>query len=75
MHTLLGARQAQPSEKLPVRSGKWEEGVCELVKDVLQPLGFSLVSVSKLPYLCEGDLHTDWFALQDIVLVLTKNTS
>jgi SAM-dependent methyltransferase len=68
-----GARQTQPSECLPVRGGKWEEGVCDLVSEVLQPLGFSLMSLSKLPYLCEGDLHSDFFALQDAILVLSKD--
>ena len=75
IHTFpTGAHQAPPSEHLPVRGGKWEEGVCDLVTEVLQPIGFSLVSVSKLPYLCEGDLHTDYFVLQDAVLVLSKGS-
>ena len=47
--------------------------MCDLVTEVLHPLGFSLVSLSKLPYLCEGDIHTDCFVLQDVVLVLSKD--
>ena len=62
-----------PTERLPVRGGRWEEGVEDLVTNVLEPLGFSLLSVSKLPYLCEGDLHNDCFVLQDVVLVLSKS--
>ena len=68
-----GARQAPPTERFPVRGERWEEGVSDLVTTVLGPLGFSLLSVSKLPYLCEGDMHHDWFVLQDIILVLTKD--
>ena len=56
-----------------MRYDNWKEGVSDLVTQVLSPLGFSLLSVSKLPYLCEGDLHNDWFALQDILLVLSKD--
>ena len=73
-HT-AGMQQATPTEKLPVRGERWEEGVSDLVTGVLQPLGFSLLSVSKLPYLCEGDLHNDWFILQDIILVLSKDSA
>ena len=73
--THTGASQAPPTEQLPVRSGRWEEGVGDLVTEVLQPLGFSLLSISTLPYLCEGDLHNEWFALQDVILVLSKNHS
>ena len=39
---------------------------------VLQPLGFSLVAVARLPYLCEGDLHSEFYWLDDAVLVLRK---
>lgn len=69
-----GSRKVPPSERLPVRGGKWEEGVCDLVTEVLHPLGFRLLTLSKLPYLCEGDLHSDCFVLPDAILVLSKGT-
>ena len=39
---------------------------------VLQPLGFSMVALTRLPYLCEGDLHKEVYWLDDAVMVLRK---
>ena len=51
----------------------WEEGVGALWTHVLHPLGFTPVAVSRLPYLCEGDLHQEVYHLDDAVIVLRKD--
>ncbi len=67
------ASQAPPTEVLPLNEGDcWEEGVGELWEKTLKPLGFELMAVSRLPYLCEGDLNQDYFSLDDAVFVLKK---
>ncbi len=68
-----GVSQAAPSELLPIsEDGNWEESVGELWDGTLKPLGFELVTVSRLPYLCEGDLNQDYYSLDDVILVLRK---
>ena len=68
-----GPAQAEPAESLPLTKVKgWEDGVKTVWESTLKPLGFELVSVSRLPYLCEGDLNQDYYSLDDAVFVLRK---
>jgi len=53
--------------------GGWEEGLGALWTHVLCPLGFTPVAVTRLPYLCEGDFHQEFYYLDDAVLVLRKD--
>ena len=71
-----GPAQAEPVESLPLTKVEgWEDGVKTVWESTLKPLGFELVSVSRLPYLCEGDLNQDYYSLDDAVFVLRKQTS
>ena len=65
--------QARPSEELPVDNSSWEAGVNTLWENVLRPLGYSPLAVSRVPYLCEGDMDTEYYALDDVLLALRKN--
>lgn len=38
--------------------------------DVFQSLGFEVEAVTRLPYLCEGDMYKDYYVLNDAVFVL-----
>lgn len=62
-----------PSETLPMDGDAWEDDVSSLWTEVLKPMGFNLEAVTRLPYICEGDLDVDYYALDDAVLVLSKN--
>ena len=62
-----------PSEYLPISSRSWEEGVAKLWTKVLQPMGFEPLALARVPYLCEGDLHVEYYSLDDAVLVLRKH--
>lgn len=64
--------QSKPAEELPISAASWEEGVSLLWSEVLRPLGYAPLAVSRLPYLCEGDMNSEYFALDDVVLVLQK---
>lgn len=48
----------------------FEKQVQSLVEDVLKPLGFEVVSWSRIPYLCEGDLRQSYYWLNDVIMVL-----
>lgn len=64
--------QSKPSEELPVDNGSWELGVSSLWERVLVPLGYTSLAVSRVPYLCEGDMSTDYYALEDAIFVLKR---
>lgn len=64
--------QAEPSEVLPIDNESWEEGVTSLWKHVLSPLGYTPLALSRVPYLCEGDMGTNYYALDDAVFVLRR---
>lgn len=64
--------QIDPTEDLPIENKCWEAGVRSLWQDVLRPLGYSPVALSRVPYLCEGDLGTEYYALDDAIFVLKR---
>lgn len=48
----------------------WEEQVTDLSTEVFQKVGFQVETVTRLPYLCEGDMYNDYYVLDDAVFVL-----
>lgn len=38
--------------------------------DVFHQVGFQVEAVTRLPYLCEGDMYNDYYVLDDAVFVL-----
>ena len=64
--------QSKPSEVLPIDNKSWERGVSSLWEEVLKPLGYTPLAVSRVPYMCEGDLSQEYYSLDDAVLVLSR---
>jgi len=60
----------KPSESLDITASSIEEQINLMVKNVFTPSGFELLTFSRVPYLCEGDLTTSFYILYDIVFVL-----
>ena len=48
----------------------WEESVNQLAKQALGPTGLEIVRVARVPYLCQGDMETPYYSLDDAVFVL-----
>jgi len=65
-----GSSFTDPQEKLPISGETIEEQIISLHDDVFEPNGFEVVKFTRLPYLCEGDLHNDFFLLTDILFWL-----
>ena len=65
-----GTTFRDPSQHLPICGRTIEQQIVSLHDSVFQPAGFDVVSFTRLPYLCEGDLNTDFFVLNDVVFVL-----
>lgn len=55
---------------LPINGTCFEEQVKSVVDDVLTPAHFEVVSWSRVPYLCEGDLEQSYYWLDDVIFVL-----
>ncbi|XP_018324442.1 methyltransferase-like protein 9 [Agrilus planipennis] len=64
-----GSLDHTPSEKLPIRGSTFEEQVECIINDVFKPLGFILLTWSKVPYLCEGDLRQSYYWLNDAIFI------
>ena len=45
-------------------------GVNQVSSRVIRPAGFHILSVSRLPYICQGDPASPFYALDDAVFVL-----
>ncbi|XP_008191414.1 protein-L-histidine N-pros-methyltransferase isoform X3 [Tribolium castaneum] len=65
-----GSRDHRPTELLPIVGSCFEEQVKSVVDDVLTPAGYEVVSWTRVPYLCEGDLQQSYYWLDDVVFVL-----
>lgn len=60
----------KPEELLPVHGQTLEEQAASMMRDVLRPIGFEIVSWSRGPYLCEGDLERTFYHLNDMIFAL-----
>jgi len=67
-----GASTPEPLERLPCDDPTWEGAVNHLVERVLEPLGLTLASLSRAPYLSFGDSKRGLYELDDAILILEK---
>ncbi|XP_035389484.1 methyltransferase-like protein 9 isoform X2 [Electrophorus electricus] len=66
----MGGNWIRPKEHIQVKGKTWEEQVTNLSVDTFQKIGFEVEAVTRLPYLCEGDMKQDFYVLDDAVFVL-----
>ncbi|XP_026172203.1 protein-L-histidine N-pros-methyltransferase isoform X1 [Mastacembelus armatus] len=66
----IGGQWQRPKEHLKLQGKTWEEQVTNLSNEVFQSVGFEVEAVTRLPYLCEGDMYNDYYVLDDAVFVL-----
>ncbi|KAJ8283946.1 hypothetical protein COCON_G00027960 [Conger conger] len=66
----VGRKWQWPKEYLKVKGKTWEKQVTHMSKRALQKAGFEVEAVTRLPYLCEGDMYHDYYVLDDAVFVL-----
>lgn len=59
-----------PKQLLPVVGLTFEEQLHSITETVIEPAGFEVVSWSRVPYLCEGDLRQSYYWLDDVLIVL-----
>jgi SAM-dependent methyltransferase len=67
-----GNSTPEPLERLACAEPSWEAAVNSLVQRELEPLGFSVLTVSRTPYLSFGDAESGLYELDDALLVCQK---
>jgi SAM-dependent methyltransferase len=67
-----GNSTPEPLERLACAEPSWECAVNSLVERELEPLGFSVLAVSRTPYLSFGDTDSGLYELDDALLVCKK---
>ncbi|HKO47289.1 MAG TPA: methyltransferase [Polyangiaceae bacterium] len=67
-----GNSTPEPLERLACAGPNWEDAVNGLVERELEPLGFTVVTVSRTPYLSFGDAESGLYELDDALLVCQK---
>ena len=60
----------KPSEYVHISGTSFEEQTRELAANLLEPAGFTVERLTRLPYLCEGDLQRSFYVLDDAIFVL-----
>ncbi|XP_041830400.1 methyltransferase-like protein 9 isoform X2 [Melanotaenia boesemani] len=66
----VGGKWERPKEHLKIAGKTWEEQVTNLSNEVFPRAGFEVEAVTRVPYLCEGDMYNDYYVLDDAVFVL-----
>ncbi|KAH3771349.1 hypothetical protein DPMN_172664 [Dreissena polymorpha] len=66
----FGSKDNLPTETLNIEGSTFEAQCNSFVKDVVEPAGFVLERFTRVPYLCEGDMQTSFYVLDDAVFVL-----
>jgi len=62
------------SKRLCCRPDAWEQSVIALVREVFTKVGFQVESVSRVPYLSQGDGVKSYYVLDDAVFVLAPTS-
>ncbi|CAF0998144.1 unnamed protein product [Adineta steineri] len=60
----------RPNESIQIEGDLPEEQINSLLLNIFQPLGFYLKKLTRLPYLCEGDIERSYYFLSDYIFVL-----
>jgi SAM-dependent methyltransferase len=68
-----GARTLDPVEVLPAVGMTWEAAARSLAEDVLVPGGFTVIRLTRAPYLSGGDRHAPFYELDAVVIVAVLN--
>lgn len=50
---------------------EWEDQVSSFINVVLHPMGFITQTISRVPYLCTGDLYAPYYSLDDSLISCT----
>eukprot|EP00924_Labyrinthula_sp_SR-Ha-C_P006549 snap_masked-scaffold_38-processed-gene-1.39-mRNA-1 protein AED:0.06 eAED:0.06 QI:0/-1/0/1/-1/1/1/0/293 len=73
------ASQEKPQEILNCMEGfsckngaSFETSCSRFIVEYLLPIGFELISWSRVPYLCQGDSNAPYYSLSDCIMVLQR---
>ena len=69
-----GPTSRDQKERLEVSRAGWERSAALLVENVLEPAGFAVETISRVPYLCRGDSQQRLYVLDDVVLICKEKT-
>jgi len=71
-----GSALGEPEEWLGIDSELgWEESVNVMYQDVLVPAGFEVERLARVPYLCQGDVGSAFYELDDALFLLRVKDS
>eukprot|EP01147_Barroeca_monosierra_P004583 gene4584-6774_t len=65
-----GRAGRRPVEHLDIRRSTPERSINAFYKNVAERLGMSIVSIARVPYMCEGDMYRPFYVLDDYIFVL-----
>lgn len=66
----VGGQWQRPKEHVKIKGKTWEEQVKNLSTELFEKTGYQVEAVTRLPYLCEGDMYNDYYVLDDAVFIL-----
>jgi hypothetical protein len=53
----------------------YEESLHHLIVNVLQPIGYDILSISRVPYISDGDTVQPFYVLDDAIIVMRKKVT
>lgn len=66
----VGGQWQRPKVHVKIYGKTWEEQVTNLFTELFAKTGFQVEAITRVPYLCEGDMYNDYYVLDDAVFVL-----
>jgi len=60
----------RPTEYMEIKSETFEETANKFTEKVLAPMGYQVKSLSKVPYLSQGDYYKELYSLTDSIWVI-----
>ena len=67
-----GSTTPPPLERLACDERVWEAALSSLIERELEPLGLTLLHVSRAPYISFGDAERGLYQLDDALIVLER---
>ena len=71
-HVHVGPATVDPEEMLPIDRSSWEAAARELATVLLQPLGYDVRALSRVPYLCRGGSRKPVVQLDDALFLCVR---
>jgi hypothetical protein len=71
-HVQRAGHTVDPEEPLPLSAGTWEASATRIAQQLIAPAGLRVDTLSRVPYVCRGDLTARLYVLDTALFVCER---